>query len=68
MPVYNCVDKRTIKEDPTKMNYESMKLFETPFCDGEPTFDESYFSIVREEVRERDMVEYIRNALEGEFG
>lgn len=65
MPVYNCVDKRTIREDPTKMNYESMKLFETPFCNGEPTFDESYFSIVREEVREKDMIEYIRNTLEG---
>ncbi len=62
-PVYNCVDKTTIKEDKTKMNFYSMQYFEVPYCVGELKFNEEYYGIIRDEARNRDMIEYLRSEL-----
>lgn len=63
IPVYNCVDKNTIKEDRTKMNPYSMEYFEVPYRDGELKFDTKYYGIIREEVRDRDMIEILYKEL-----
>jgi hypothetical protein len=59
LPVYNCVDKNTISENKDKMNYYSMQYFEVPYCGGNLVFDEKYFGIIREEVRQRNMIQYL---------
>jgi len=46
-----------------KMNYHSMKYFEVPYCDGRVEFDDRHFSIIREEVRKRDLIKWLSEEL-----
>lgn len=62
-PVYNCVDKSTITENKEKMNYYSMKYFETPYCNGKLEFDEKHYDIIRDDVRRADIVCLLKKEL-----
>ena len=66
LPIYNCVDKNTIVENTDKMNYYSMQYFEVPYCAGHLVFDKKYFGIIREEVREKNLIEYLTILLRAE--
>ncbi|MBW1680340.1 MAG: hypothetical protein JRJ35_05250 [Deltaproteobacteria bacterium] len=63
LPVYNCVDKNQIIENKTKMNYESMKYFEVPYCNGRLEFEAKHFDVIREETRKRDLIKWLSNEL-----
>lgn len=64
LTVYNCVDKNTITEDKSKMNYYTMQYFEVPYCNGELGFDTENYKIIREEVRNKDFIEFLLIELE----
>lgn len=61
-PVYNCVDGTTIDVNKSKMNYHSMEFFEVPFCNGELKFEPRYFDVIRDEVREKNLIQILDSA------
>lgn len=66
LPVFNCVDESRIGVDPAKMNAQTMDYLSVPYCGGRLDFDRSAWGRVRDEVRGRDLVDFVLRALQGE--
>lgn len=63
VPVYNCIDKKTAYVDKKNMIYYSMKYFEVPYCGGELKFNPEHFRIIREEIRDREIIIFLDEEL-----
>ena len=60
IPVYNCDSQLFGEHLP---NYAGYKNFYIPFCNGELKFNENYYNKISDSLRNRDLIELIRQEI-----
>ena len=58
VPVYNCDP-----QDITRYNSKLLQQYHVPFCNGKLTFDNKYFDLILDELRDVDMIKLIKQEL-----